>query len=186
MKSILALDVSAKCTGWAYGFPGDLPTSGFVSWRRDGDTEDEVFRRALVWLNTTMVAMSPEIVAIEAPIKASGGGFTNAESQAMLIGLQGVLRAVVKARIPGRALLVASQTARKTFTGKGTFASGEAKAFVQAEVLRRGWLSVEDMQPDRADALCLFGHVAAQQIPELAFNQPKRPRAKASANAGAI
>lgn len=177
MKSILALDVSAKCTGWAYGFPGDLPTSGYVSWRRDGATEDDVFRRALVWLTTTMVAMSPEIVAIEAPIKSSGGGFTNAESQAMLIGLQGVLRAVVKARLPGRAVLVASQTARKTFAGRGTFASGEAKAFVQAEVIRRGWLSIEDMQPDRADALALWGHMAAQQIPELAFHKPKKKAA---------
>lgn len=177
------MDVSARCTGWAYGFPGDVPTSGYVSWQRDGDTEDDVFRRALVWLNSQMVAMSPEIVAIEAPIKTSMGN-TNPASQAMLIGLQGVLRAVVKARLPGRAVLVASQTARKTFTGRGTFASGEAKAAVQAEVLRRGWLAIEDMQPDRADAIALWGHMAAQQLPGLAFHQLKQPR-RAPASMGA-
>lgn len=174
LKSILALDVSARMTGWAYGFPGDRPTSGYVSWQREGDTEDEVFRRALVWLNTNMAAMSPEIVAIEAPIKASGFGQTNAASQAMLIGLQGVLRAVVKARLPGRALLVASATARKTFTGRGTFPGGEAKAAVQAEVLRRGWLEAGELQPDRCDALCLWCHMAAQQLPELEFHKSKK------------
>jgi len=174
MHAILALDVSASITGWAYGFPGDLPTSGYVSWRRDGDTEDDVFRRGANWLHMQMMAMSPGIVAIEAPIKASGFGQTNAASQAMLIGLQGVLRYVVKAKLPGRAVLVASATARKTFTGRGPFPGGEAKAAVQAEVLRRGWLEADELQPDRCDALCLWAHMAAQQLPELEFHKSKK------------
>lgn len=174
MKSVLALDVSGKCTGWCFGTPGQMPVSGTVAWKRDGDTEDEVFMRALTWLNDQMRVLSPEIVAIEAPIKASGGGNTNPASQTMLIGLQAVLRAVVKARLPGRAVLVAASTARKTFTGKGVYEKGAAKDAVMAEVARRGFLDVADLQPDRCDAICLWTHLAAQQLPALAFHQPKR------------
>lgn len=177
MKSILAIDASKNGLGWAFGLPGDNPISGVEPLGRDGDTEDEVFCRGLVWLTRQMGVLSPAIVAIEAPIKASGIGNTNPASQAMLIGLQGVLRAVVKAKLPGRAQLIASSTARKTFTGKGTYAKGEAKDAVMMECRRRGWLTIENMQPDRADALCLWAHVASLQLPDLAFN-PKRRRAQ--------
>lgn len=174
MKPILALDVSAKCTGWCFGVPGDKPVSGIVRWGGEGVTEDEVFRKGLVWLTQTMTVMSPAIVAIEAPIKASGGGFTNAASQAMLLGLQGVLRAVVKAKLPGAAHLVASSTVRKTFLGKGGHFDGDVKDLVMAEAIRRGFISPEDAQADRCDAIALWTHMAAQQLPELAFHQPKR------------
>lgn len=173
MLPILALDVSASCTGWAFGSPDARPISGIVKFAKDGATEDEVYLSAMIWTHRQMAALGPDIVAIEAPIKSSGFGQTNAASQAMLVGLQGVIRAVVKARLPGRAVLVQSATARKTFTGRGTYDKGEAKAAVQAEVLRRGWLAADEMQPDRADALCLWGHMAAQQRGELAFQKQK-------------
>lgn len=174
MKSILALDVSARCTGWCYGVPGDKPTSGFVRWLGEGVTEDEVFMKGLVWLTHQMTFFAPAIVAIEAPIKASGGGFTNSSSQAMLLGLQGVLRAVVKAKLPGAAHLVASSTVRKTFLGKGGHFDGDVKDLVQAEAIRRGFISLEDAQHDRCDAIALWTHMAAQQLPELAFNPPRK------------
>lgn len=174
MKSILALDVSARCTGYCFGTPGNLPVSGIVKWGGEGVTEDEVFRKGLVWLTQNMSVMAPDIVAIEAPIKASGGGFTNAASQAMLLGLQGVLRAVVKAKLPGAAHLVASSTVRKTFLGKGGHFDGDVKDLVMAEAIRRGFIAPEDAQPDRCDAIALWTHMAAQQLPELAFHQPKR------------
>ncbi len=174
MKSILALDVSARCTGWCFGTPGAVPVSGIVRWGGEGVTEDEVFRKGLIWLTQHMSVMTPDLVAIEAPIKASGGGFTNAASQAMLLGLQGVLRAVVKAKLPGAAHLVASSTVRKTFLGKGGHFDGEVKDLVMAEAIRRGFITVEDAQPDRCDAIALWTHMAAQQLPELAFHQPKR------------
>src|SRR5690606_4804198 len=101
-------------------------------------------------------------------IKASGGGNTNPASQAMLLGLQGALRGVVVLKLPTPAVLVSSATARKTFTGRGTYPSGEAKDAVMAECRRRGWLDLDTLQPDRADAVCLWAHMAAQQIPMLA------------------
>lgn len=176
MQSILALDVSGKVTGWAFGLPTEKPISGFEPWKREGDTEDEVFRRGMIWLFRQMDFLKPSIVAIEAPIKASGGGFTNAASQSMLLGLQGALRAVVKSKIPGRAQLVASSTARKTFIGKGGNFGCDPKILVQAEVIRRGWLPQEDAQPDRCDALCLWGHMAAEQNPDLDYRKAIKAR----------
>lgn len=173
MKSILALDVSKNGTGWAYGLPDSKPVSGVERFAREGGTDDEAFGRALVWLTQTISVMSPAIVAIEAPIKSSGFG-TNPASQAMLLGLQGVLRAVVALKLPAPAVLVATATARKTFTGRGVYASGEAKEAVQRECLARQWLTLEDLQADRADALCLFGHMAALQLPMLAHGKPRK------------
>lgn len=174
MKSILALDVAGSVTGWAFGFPNDRPLSGIVEWKRPGDTDDEIFARALTWLHQEMRFHSPQIVAIEAPIKSSGFGGTNVASQGMLIGLQGVLRAVVKRNIPGVADLIDVRTARKTFTGRGTYPAGEAKAIVQAEVIRRGFLTPDEAQPDRCDAICLWTHMAAQQNPDLDYKRAVR------------
>lgn len=173
MKSVLALDVSASATGWAFGLPNSNPISGVEHFGREGSTPDEIFVRAVVWLNAQLTVLAPAVVAIEAPILTSGGGFTNPHTADLLQGIIHVFRFAVKAKLPSRAHLIAASTVRKTFTGRGTYASGEAKPAVMAEVARRGWLSVEDMQPDRADALALWGHMAAQQFPELAFHQPK-------------
>jgi RNase H-fold protein (predicted Holliday junction resolvase) len=173
-SSILALDVSARACGWAFGLPGDKPASGVERFTRDGDTPDEAFVRAVVWLTSQMTVLAPAIVAIEAPILTSGGGFTNPHTADLLQGIIHCFRLAVKAKMPGRAQLIAASTVRKTFTGKGAYAKGEAKDAVMAECLRRGWLDAETVQPDKADALALWGHMAAQQLPELAFHQPKR------------
>ena len=172
--SILALDISKSALGWAFGLPDQKPISGVFQVGSVDATEDEVWRNGMVWLNQQMTVLQPGEVAMEAAILTSGGGFTNPKSQALLLGLQAVMRTVIKARMPGRAVLVASSTARKVLTGRGTFPAGEAKDAVQAECLRRGWLDAESLQADKADALAVWCARAAVQIPELAFNQPKR------------
>lgn len=175
-KAILALDISKSACGWAYGFPDMVPTSGVTPFGKNTTTDDEVWRNALVWMNDQITVLSPAIVAIEAPIMSSApgqGGFTNPQSQAVLWGLQAVIRTVVKARLPGAAMLVNVASARKILTGKGTYAKGEAKEAVQRECLRRGWLAPENMQADRADALAVWAFAAAQQMPELAFGKAR-------------
>jgi hypothetical protein len=170
VKSVLALDVSKSACGWAFGYPDAKPSSGVVQFGKPGATDDETWVAALKWMNLNLQAMSPDIVAIEAAIMSSApgqGGFTNPQSQMLLWGLQAVLRTVVKARLPGRAVLVNVSSARKVFTGRGQYHKGEAKPAVQAECLARGWLDVESMDPDRADALCVFAFVAAEQLPSL-------------------
>ena len=174
MHSILALDVSKSACGWAFGLPGDKPLSGVQQIGKPDATEDEVWRNGMVWLSQQMAALNPDEVAIEAAILSSGGGFTNPQSQALLLGLQAVMRTVVKARLPGRAVMVASSSARKTLTGRGTYPSGEAKDAVQGECLRRGWLDADTLQADRADALAVWCHQAALQVPELKFKSKGR------------
>lgn len=181
MKSILALDVSARACGWAHGFADQVPTSGVVRFGSDGGTEDEAWVSALKWTNMQIGVLSPDIVAIEAAIMSSApgqGGFTNPQTQGLLWGLQAVIRTVVKARMPGRAMLVNTASARKVFCGRGRFDKGEAKPAVQQEAARRGWLTIENMDPDRADALCVWCFAAAIDSPELAFTPPPKPKAR--------
>lgn len=186
MKPILALDVSKSATGWAFGLPGDKPVSGVQPFGSTGATDDDVWRTAMVWLSRQMDALNPGIVAIEAAIMSSApghGGFTNPQSQAVLWGLQAVMRTVVKAKLPGRAQLVNVSSARKVFTGKGQYHKGEAKPAVQARCLELGWLDTFSMSPDRADALCIWAFVAAQESPDFAltlnFSKSARRRAPA-------
>lgn len=174
MHSILAIDISKTGCGWTFGLPTDVPIGGVESFGDTDDTPDEVFLRGGTWLGRQIIGLSPAIIALESAIVSSGGGFTNPQTNELLIGLQSVFRFVVKAKRPGRAHLIAASTARKTMTGRGTYATGEAKLAVQAECLRRGWLTLETLEENRADSLAVWCHMAAQQLPELAFHQPKR------------
>lgn len=175
LKSILALDVSGKCTGWCFGVPGcDRPTSGIVQWKRyDGEAEDLILRTAGNWLYHHLLGTAAELVAIEAPIKRSGGGYTNSQSQAFLLSLQGALRYVATAKTGNEVVLAPSNTVRKTFMGKGGNFDGDPKVLVQQECVRRGYIDPEDVQGDRCDAIALWTYMAAQQIPELAYGRNK-------------
>lgn len=177
MHSILAIDISKTGCGWSFGLPSEVPIGGVESFGDADATPDEVFLRGGNWIGRQIVTLNPAEVALEAAIVTSGGGFTNPQTNELLIGLQSVFRFIVKAKLPGRAHLIASSTARKTMTGRGTYATGEAKPAVQAECLRRGWLTLETMEENRADALAVWCARAAIQLPELAFSQPKRTRA---------
>ncbi|MEX0684025.1 MAG: hypothetical protein WD472_11315 [Dehalococcoidia bacterium] len=172
MRTILALDVSKSACGYAHGNPGDRPTSGVVTFGKASHTDDETWRNAMVWLNDQITILRPGIVAIEAAILSSApghGGFTNPQSQALLLGLQAVLRTVVKARLPGAARMIAASTARKTFTGKGTYPKHEAKPAVQQRCLDLKWLDFDTLDENRADALCVWAHVAAAEDADFAL-----------------
>lgn len=173
MQSILALDVSGKCTGWAYGLPGcDRPTSGTVQWKRyDGEAEDLILRTAGNWLFNQLSVTGAELVFIEAPIKRSGGGYTNPESQAFLLTLQGALRYVAMNVTGVEPKLPASSTVRKVFMGRGGRFDGDPKDLVQTECLRRRFIDPEQVQGDRCDAIALWTYAACQQMPELAFGK---------------
>ena len=176
---ILALDISGSVTGWCHGLhDAARPVSGTVSWRRHKDeSEDDVLRHAGIWLGQMIATTGAQQVAFEAPIKRSGGGFTNAASQSMLLTLQGGLRFVVVYQTGRPAALVPSSTVRKTFIGKGGNFDGDVKLLVQQECLRRGFIDPDQVQGDRCDAIALWTHMAAKQLPSLAFHPPKPPRA---------
>lgn len=181
MTTVLALDVSARATGWAYGAADETPTSGVVRFSTPGGTEDEAWAEALKWAHMQIGVLNPDVVAIEAAIMSSApgmGGVTNPATQGMLWGLQAVIRTVVKLRTPGRALLVNASAARKLFTGKGMYPKGEAKLAVQAECVRRGWLNIDTMDPDRADACCVWCFAAAPYAPGLSFSPPSKSKSR--------
>lgn len=175
MKSILALDISKSSTGFAWGFPNETPHSGSVRFGTPQHSEAEVGAKAMIWLNKDMpeiVGYIPDLVAIEAAWE--GNGDRSAHTSTVLLGLQFLIQSVSFLKTRRVPMLVNVATARKSLTGRGTYSTGEAKPAVQAECLRRGWLSAENMQADRADALAVWCHVAAMQDPELIF---KRRRA---------
>ena len=181
MPSILALDVSGKCTGWCFGVPGcERPISGIVSWKQDDqDHEDLVLRRAGNWLVQKLIVTQATLVAIEAPIKRSGGGYTNSRSQAFLISLQGALRYVAMAKTGHVVRLPASNTVRKVFMGRGSQFDGDVKELVQQECVRRGFIDAADAQEDRCDAIALWCAIAAEHDQSLAWTKAKSKSAQA-------
>ena len=172
MKMVLALDLSKSSTGYAYGLPNETPRSGSVRFGTPQHTDAEVGAKALVWLTKDMPAMLgalPDIVAIEAAWAGHGGH--SAQTYSLLHGLQFLVQTVAFLRTGTQPRLVKVEAARKTFTGVGRYASGEAKPAVQRRCLDLGWLDIETLQADRADALCIWAAVAAEQNPELAFKK---------------
>lgn len=171
MKSLLALDV-ATTTGWAFGpvAPEARPsTSGHIRFGREGVDDAECWKRALIWLTEQLNVLQPTVVAIEAPINsASPEGGSNAHTLGRLIGLQAVLRTVVEIKLPVTAKLIHVQSARKFFIGHGNLPGKEAKKKVQRRCLDLGWLSEDGMQPDRADAMCVWAKAVADLCPEFA------------------
>jgi hypothetical protein len=176
MESILALDVSKTATAFAFGRPDQVPVTGLQSFVQT--MPDAVWLKASAWISEQLKVFAPDIVAIEAKIMSTGnaGMHTNAATQEVLWGLQTIFRTFVLAKLGKPALLIPSSTARKVLTGRGTYPTGEAKPAVQAECLRRGWLTLETMQGDKADALAVWCAVAADQIPMLAHG--RAPKAK--------
>lgn len=175
MKSLLALDVSSVATGWAFGRPGDVPVSGVHRFASKGATPDEIWLAALRWMTDQMNVRNPDVVAIEAAIMTSsfaedGRPKTNPQTQGILWGLQAVLRTVVKAKRPGAAKLVNVSSARKFFTGRGTYPRDQAKPAVKRRCIELGWLTPDDATYDRCDALCIWAKAAGDIAPGFAAN----------------
>lgn len=178
MESILFLDVSKAATAFAFGRPDQVPVTGLQSFAQT--TPDAVWLKASAWISETLKVFAPDIVGIEAKIMSTGnaGMNTNAATQEVLWGLQTIFRTFTLAKLGKPARLVAASTARKVLTGRGTYAKGEAKDAVMRECVTRGWLSLETVQPDKADALAGWCAVAADQIPMLAHGRAPKAKSK--------
>lgn len=175
MTLILALDLSKSSTGFAYGRPDEKPRSGSVQFGTAQHTDADVGAKAIVWLSKDMPVILggvPDVVAIEAAWEGNGGH--SAQTSALLLGLQFTVAAAALLRTKRQPELIKVGDARRTFTGRAGYAKGEAKPAVQRRCLEVGWLDLETLQADRADALCVWAHIAARTNPELAFHQPKR------------
>jgi hypothetical protein len=177
MPMILALDLSKSSTGFAYGRPDETPRSGSIQFGTPQHTDADVGAKAMRWLGQdvpVLVGGVPDIVAIEAAWEGNGGH--SAQTSALLLGLQFTMAAAALLFTKRQPELIKVGDARRTFTGRAGYAKGEAKPAVQRRCLELGWLDLETLQPDRADALCVWAHIAARSNPTLAFHQPKRAK----------
>lgn len=164
MPRILGLDVSQSSTGYAYGEPGQRPVSGAVRLAPAGAMPEQAWREATRWTMEAINTFKPDVVAIEAPIASTGGGFTDFRTQGLLWGLQAHIRTAVWVKTDRRAVLVSALSARKTLVGRGTFPSGTAKLAVKARCIALGWADAATSF-DRCDAMCVWAHLAADAAP---------------------
>jgi hypothetical protein len=168
MKPVLALSLAPLGAGWAFGRPGaEKPLSGVLTFGSPSNIEDEVWRNAQTKIYQAIDAHKPEIIAISAVALIA----SDAER---LRDLQVVARTVVKGILPGVAKRVSFGEAIGTYTGQASLNAAEAVRAVKQESRRRLWVSMDDLVTERCMALAVWTHMAAQQLPELAFHQTKR------------
>lgn len=160
MKSVLALDV-ATVTGYAFGPIGEPQLCDALRFGHRDACDEDVWFPAMCFLTDRLNVLQPDVVAIEAPINSLVAGGTNARTTQRLLGLQAVLRTVVRAKRPNLAQLINVQSARKFFIGHGNLPGEEAKRRVRAKCIELGWLTEEDATYDKADALCVYAKACA-------------------------
>ncbi len=166
-RKILALDISKKATAWAVGNAGEKPVVGVVSFNKYGrDTkavDDDVWWAAFLWAKDLMQTHRPDVAYIEAPMQRvgtdeAGRQVSSAKTILTLWAMQTAIRLPIRAILGSPAVIVWPSTARKSFTGRGTYPEGQAKDVVRAHAIRLGWLTEENATEDKADACCVFGH----------------------------
>lgn len=169
MISVLALSLGPHSAGWAFGHPdSDRPMAGSMTFGGTSHTEDELYRNAQSNILSSVLFHEPQVVAISAVAD-------DARSAKLLYPYQVIARAIAKAKLPGAAKLIDIGEALHTFTGTNQYPSRyQADRAMLDEASRRCWLAEDDLVTERAAALAIWCHVAAQQLPELAFNPPRK------------
>jgi hypothetical protein len=170
MKPVLALSLAPLGAGWAFGAPdAEKPFSGFLTFGSNMHTDDELFCGAQREVLASIIHHQPQIVAVTAVSD-------DRRFAPRLFAYQVIARAIAKAKLPGAAKLVDIRDALECFTGQPRFDNArDADKAAKIEARRRLWLGMDDLDADRASALAVWCHVAAQQLPELKFN-PKAIR----------
>lgn len=170
MRQLLALDL-ATTTGWAFGSVerGGRPRlANTIRFTGKGACDEDVWFEALKWLIDQMNVLGPDVVAIEAPImSASTHGGSNTKTLMRLIGLQAVLRTVVRAKKPNLARLIHVQSARKFFIGHGNLPGAQAKLRIKERCIQLGWADA-DTGFDTTDAMCVWAKAAGELDPAFA------------------
>jgi Holliday junction resolvasome RuvABC endonuclease subunit len=165
MSIALGLDLSTVRTGYCFGGVDDSAPRGGV-WKLPG-SKPEVLAVTLGRLADSIITLHKLVkfthVAIEAPIMPSDG-MTNASTITALMQLTGAARASVF-RCGATEHLVAVNTVRKHFIGKGNLPSAEAKAQTVRRCELLGWSVVDD---NHADACATWAWCMASFFPKWA------------------
>lgn len=151
---ILALDLGTRC-GFAYGEPGDPPTSGAVLLKKKSEPADVVFGNFIAFLQTTIEAVSPSMVVKEAPfsLQAFKERGNSEAGVLMAFGMHAITRGMCQ-RYSIACEQVYAASVRKHLLGKSRIGTrdGTKEAVVERCKLL-GILPADSNDADRADAL---------------------------------
>jgi Holliday junction resolvasome RuvABC endonuclease subunit len=154
--NILAFDL-ASTTGVAFGRPGATPRFWTEVLGKAGQDQAIRFSQALHMTQRLINELQPDLLAIEAPLAAGGGG---AQSRAELaMGIRGCVMGIAHhKRVP--VVQYAVPTIRKHFIDHGRLERSEAK---RATIARCRQLGCDVANDNEADAVALFYLTCAKQ-----------------------
>lgn len=182
---ILALDLGTRC-GFAYGAPGDHPTSGAVLLKKKGEPADVVFGNFIAFLQQTFDDVSPSLVVKEAPfsLQAFSERGNSEAGVLMAFGMHAITRGMCQ-RYGITCEQAYAATVRKHLLGKARMGTRDTtKAAVVERCKLLGILPADSNDDDRADALAThdwacanFGSRAASISNFALFDQGGKKRA---------
>lgn len=182
-SDVLGLDLGSNRTGFAYGPVGRTPQSGVVVLRKADEHESIAYSNLLAFLAQRFSAGPPRMVVKEAPLPvAAFAREGSAQSLVITYGMHAVCEAAC-VRFGVEFYNAADSTVRKHFIGVGRTGSRRAtKAMVIARCQQLGYISRDEADEDRADALATWDFACARLCREpprylsMFPPQPERPR----------
>lgn len=158
-KTILALDIAAQ-TGFAFGKPGEAPTSGTL--RLQGEGLDERAHFLVCWMTKLVREHGIDVFYVELPMNPFHmKGKTTFSTILSLIVYWGVSRVTAYGLGIRYRLNVHPQDVRKWFLGVAR--PKTKKLAVMAKCREMGWKPRDD---NEADALAIWQFACGQEAPE--------------------
>lgn len=151
---IIALD-PATTTGICHGYLGSKPRLLTQQFRFADDKDEDLYGAAVYFLSSFLKDRKPDLIAIEAPIRASWGK-TNDQTTSITRGLYAVFTGI--ARCKGIPVLKADiGTWRKYFLGRGNLKGAEAKRQCVRLCAQLGWDAEDHNAAESAGIWCWAG-----------------------------
>jgi hypothetical protein len=168
---ILALDIATQL-GWAYGAPGEVPSSGTVKLGDKDSSPEARGYRAKLWIYDRFErGPLPKIIAIEGQLHPQA--FSDKRAAKLLYGLPMVM-GVAAWDFDVRDIREHEVAdVRGLFIGYRRLKSELAKAEVQKKCRALGWPAVDH---NAADALALWAYQATKVAPKVMLQQLGRVR----------
>lgn len=150
---ILAGDL-ATTSGFAEGYPGEIPTLSTQRWGGEGEAHLKICSRALGFIAKRLTDDLPDVLCIERPmpIGAAIHGKSNAKSIVRLNTIYGIMGAAAICK-GVKVEEVDVKQARAVFIGDGQLKGDEAKRRCKAMCKVLGWPC---RNLDEADAACIW------------------------------
>lgn len=159
-KKILALDIATR-SGWAFGRPGEIPSSGSIRLAPSGSSNGAIGRGMLRWLTDFITVNNPDMIYYEVPLDPRHkGGQTTFATARILLGLPFLVETISEARGVFKLREAGVQDVRKYFVGQAR--PKDKKQAVIARCRELGWKAEDD---NAADALALWSFACAVEAP---------------------